>query len=93
MPHSIAVVIDEMRLREGRPEHKPLMDIYASLVVERDSQKGIIIGHRGERLKEVGRAARLQINELLGMPSHLALHVKVMQDWQRDAKHLNRLGF
>ena len=93
LPHAIAVVIDEMRLREGRPEHKPLMDIYASLVVERDSQKGIIIGHRGERLKEVGRAARLQINELLGMPSHLALHVKVMQDWQRDAKHLNRLGF
>lgn len=93
LPHSIAVVIDEMKLREGRPENRPLMDVFASIVVERDSQKGIIIGHRGERLKQVGRDARLQINELLGMPSHLALHVKVMQDWQRDAKHLNRLGF
>lgn len=93
LPHSIAVVIDEMRLREGRPDDKPLMEVFASLVVERDSQKGIIIGHKGERLKRVGRDARLQIRELIGMPCHLALHVKVMQDWQRDAKHLNRLGF
>lgn len=93
LPHSIAVVIDEMKLREGRPENKPLMDVFASIVVERDSQKGIIIGHRGERLRQVGSDARQQINALLGMPSHLALHVKVMQDWQRNAKHLNRLGF
>lgn len=93
LPHSIAVVIDEMRLREDRPADKPLMDIFASIVVERDSQKGIIIGHKGERLKQVGQDARLQINELLGMPTHLAIHVKVLQDWQRDAKHLNRLGF
>ena len=93
LPHSIAVVIDEMRLREGRPVDKPLMDVFASLIVERDSQKGIIIGHKGERLKQVGRDARLQVNQLLGMPCHLALHVKVMADWQRDAKYLNRLGF
>ena len=93
LPHSIAVEIDEMRLREGRPEDKPLMEIFASIIVERDSQKGIIIGHQGERLKQVGRDARLQVNDLLGMPSHLAIHVKVMQDWQRNAKHLNRLGF
>ncbi len=93
LPHSIAVVIDEMGLREGRPDNQPLMDIYASIVVERDSQKGIIIGHRGERLKQVGTDARLQIRALLGLPVHLMIHVKVMQDWQRDAKHLNRLGF
>ena len=93
LPHSIAVIVDEMALREGRPADKPLLDIFATIVVERDSQKGIIIGHQGERLREVGREARLQINELLGVPTHLALKVKVMRDWQRDAKQLNRLGF
>lgn len=93
LPHSIAVVIDEMGLREGRPEKKPLMDIYASIVVERDSQKGIMIGHKGARLREVGADARAQINALLGMPSYLSLKVKVMKDWQRDPKQLNRLGF
>ncbi|HOC14382.1 MAG TPA: KH domain-containing protein, partial [Propionicimonas sp.] len=76
-----------------RPADKPLLDIFATIVVERDSQKGIIIGHQGERLREVGRDARLQINKLLGTPTHLALKVKVMRDWQRDAKQLNRLGF
>lgn len=93
LPHSIAVVVDEMGPRAGRPEKKPLMDIYATIVVERDSQKGIIIGHQGERLRRVGSAAREQINRLLGMPSYLDLKVKVLKDWQRDAKHLNRLGF
>nr|NLI50071.1 GTPase Era [Propionibacterium sp.] len=93
LPHSIAVLVDEMGLREGRPAKKPLMDIYATIVVERDSQKGIIIGHRGERLRAVGSAAREQINALLGMPCYLDLKVKVLKDWQRDAKHLNRLGF
>ena len=93
LPHSIAVVIDEMKLRDDRPEDKPLMDVFASIVVERESQKGIIIGHRGERLKQVGQDARLQAKELLGMPVHLSLHVKVLSDWQRDPKHLNRLGF
>lgn len=93
LPHSIAVVVEEMGLREGRPADKPLMDIFASIVVERVSQKGIIIGHQGERLRQVGSDARAQINRLLGMPSHLDLKVKVLKDWQRDAKHLNRLGF
>ncbi|MBI4900297.1 MAG: GTPase Era [Actinobacteria bacterium] len=93
LPHSITVVIDEMRLREGRPADKPLMEIFASMIVERDSQKGILIGHQGSRLKEVGSAARTQIAELLGVPVHLALHIKVLKEWQRDAKHLNRLGF
>ncbi|HET7724280.1 MAG TPA: GTPase Era [Propionibacteriaceae bacterium] len=93
LPHSITVVIDEMRLREGRPADKPLMDVFASMVVERDSQKGILIGHKGSRLKEVGSAARAQISALLGVPVHLDLHIKVLKEWQRDAKHLNRLGF
>ena len=93
LPHSITVTIDEMGLREGRPEDRPLLDVYASLVVERDSQKGIVIGHKGQRLKEVGMAARAQIAALVGMPVHLDLRVKVLKDWQRDPKHLNRLGF
>ncbi|MDR1853121.1 MAG: GTPase Era [Propionibacteriaceae bacterium] len=93
LPHSITVVIDEMKDREGRPKNKPLLDIFASLVVERDSQKGIIIGHKGERLKEIGANAREQIKGLVGYPVYLSLHVKVMKDWQRDPKALNRLGF
>ncbi|MDR1791621.1 MAG: GTPase Era [Propionibacteriaceae bacterium] len=93
LPHSIAVQIDEMRPREGRPETKPLLDIFASIVLERDSQKGIIIGHKGERLKQIGSNARQQIQTLLGTPVHLALHVKIQKDWQRDPKALNKLGF
>lgn len=93
LPHSITVTVDEMALRPDRPENKPLMDIYASMVVERDSQKGIVIGHKGERLKAVGQAARLQIVKLIGMPVHLDLRVKVLKDWQRNPKYLNRLGF
>lgn len=93
LPHSIAVVIDEILPREGRPEDKPLLDVFATIVVERDSQKGIVIGHKGERLRDIGTKARLQINALLGTPVHLKLHVKVMREWQRDAKYLNRLGF
>jgi GTP-binding protein Era len=93
LPHSIAVTVDEMGLREGRPENKPLLDIFASLIVERDSQKGIVIGHRGERLREVGKAARQQISRLLGTPVYLDLRVKVLKEWQRDPRYLNRLGF
>lgn len=93
LPHSLTVVIEEMGERPGRPEGKPLFDIYASMIVERDSQKGIVIGHKGERLKEVGTKARLQIAELVGMPVNLDLRVKVMKDWQRNPKFLNRLGF
>ena len=93
LPHSIMVVVDEMGLREGRPADKPLLDIYASMIVERDSQKGIMIGHRGSRLREIGAAARHQIEALLGTPVYLDLRVKVLKEWQRDPKHLNRLGF
>ncbi len=93
LPHSIAVVVDEMRMREDRPEDQPLLDIHASLFVERDSQKGIVIGHRGQRLKDVGRRARTQIEALLGVPVYLDLRVKVAKEWQRDPKQLRRLGF
>jgi len=93
LPHSIAVVVEEMGLREDRPEDKPLMDVHASLYVERDSQKGIVIGHKGSRLKEVGKRARLQIADLLGVPVYLDLHVKIAKDWQRDPRQLRKLGF
>lgn len=93
LPHSITVTIDEMGMREGRPANRPLLDVYASMVVERDSQKGIVIGHKGQRLREVGTAARKQIAELVGTPVYLDLKVKVVKDWQRDPKQLNRLGF
>jgi GTP-binding protein Era len=93
LPHSIAVVVEEMGLREGRDEDKPLLDIHANLYVERSSQKGIVIGHRGSRLRAVGTAARKQIEALLGTPVYLDLHVKIAKDWQRDPKQLRRLGF
>ncbi|MDN5793474.1 MAG: GTPase Era [Brevibacterium aurantiacum] len=93
LPHSITVEVEEMGLRAGRPEGKPLLDVYASMIVERDSQKGIVIGHRGTRLREIGAAARRQIEILLGTPVYLDLKVKVLKEWQRNAKYLNRLGF
>jgi GTPase len=93
LPHSIAVVVEEMGLREGRSEDRPLLDVHANLFVERDSQKGIVIGHRGARLKAVGSAARTQIEAMLGTPVYLDLHVKIAKDWQRDPKQLRRLGF
>jgi len=93
LPHSITVTVDEMGLREGRPANQPLLDIYASMIVERDSQKGIVIGHHGSRLRQIGATARKQIEALLGTPVYLDLRVKVLKEWQRDAKYLNRLGF
>jgi len=93
LPHSIAVVVAEMGLRAGRPPEKPLLDIHANVYVERSSQKGIVIGHQGRRLKEVGTAARVQIEAMLGTPVYLDLHVKIAKDWQRDPKQLRRLGF
>jgi GTPase len=93
LPHSIAVVVEEMGLREGRPDDKPLLDIVANLYVERDSQKGIMIGHKGSRLRSVGTAARHQIEALLGTPVYLDLQVKIAKDWQRDPRQLRKLGF
>ena len=89
LPHSIAVTIDEMTERDD----KDLLDIYANIFVERDSQKGIIIGKGGERLQDVGTRARVEIERLLGRQVFLSLRVKVAKEWQRDAKQLGRLGF
>lgn len=93
LPHSIAVVVDEMAPREGRPEDRPLVDVHATIHVERDSQKAIIIGKGGSRLRQIGSQSREGIVRLLGTPIYLDLHVKVTKEWQRDAKKLNRLGF
>ncbi|EIE98409.1 GTPase Era [Saccharomonospora glauca] len=90
LPHSIAVTIEEMYPREGRDD---LVDVYAIVYVERPSQRGIVLGHRGSRLKEVGAKARKQIEALLGSKVYLNLHVKVAKDWQRDPKQLRKLGF
>jgi len=88
LPHSLAVTIDEMSTRDNG-----LVEIYANVWVERDSQKGIVIGHRGARLGEVGARARVGIEQLLGARVFLKLHVKVAKEWQRDPKQLGRLGF
>jgi len=90
LPHSLAVVIDEVAPREGRDD---LIDVHAILYVERDSQKGIVIGKGGARLREVGTAARTQIEKLLGTKVYLDLRVKIAKNWQRDPKQLGRLGF
>jgi len=89
LPHSIAITIDQMEERDD----KELLEIYANLFVERDSQKGIIIGHKGERLQDVGARARAEIEKLVGHQVFLSLRVKVAKEWQRDAKQLGRLGF
>jgi GTP-binding protein Era len=94
LPHSLAVVIDEVSEREGRTEEQgELIDVRAILYVERDSQKGIVIGKGGARLREVGTAARIQIEKLLGTKVYLELRVKIAKNWQRDPKQLGRLGF
>jgi GTP-binding protein Era len=90
LPHSLAVVVEEMNPREGRTD---LLEVYANLYVERDSQKAIVIGRGGQRLKEVGSRARAHIEALLGTSVYLDLHVKLAKDWQRDPKQLRRLGF
>jgi GTPase len=93
LPHSIAVVVEEMLPREGRPQDKPLLDVHANIYIERPSQKGIVIGPKGARLKDVGTKSRRHIEALLGTPVFLDLHVKVAKDWQRDPKQLRKLGF
>ncbi|MBX9921545.1 GTPase Era [Mycolicibacterium frederiksbergense] len=90
LPHSLAVVIDEVTPREGRDD---LIDVHAIVYVERDSQKGIVIGKGGARLREVGTAARTQIEKLLGTKVYLQLQVKIAKNWQRDPKQLRKLGF
>jgi GTP-binding protein Era len=89
LPHSIAVTVDEMQPRAD----KDLLDVHATIHVERESQKGIVIGKAGTRLKAVGATARKEIEALLGTHVYLDLHVRVAKDWQRDPKQLRRLGF
>jgi GTPase len=86
VPHSIAVVIEELDREDD------LTRVYATIVVERDSQKGILIGRGGEMLRAIGTAARAEIEPLLGTRVYLDLRVKVLKEWQRDPKALNRLG-
>lgn len=95
LPHSIAVIVEEMeeRPQEADDPRRPLLIIRAQLYVERDSQKGIIIGKGGERLKAVGAEAREGIERLLGRKVYLDLHVKIAKEWQRDPKQLGRMGF
>ncbi|MBF6212114.1 GTPase Era [Nocardia puris] len=90
LPHSLAVVIEEVLEREENPD---MLDVHALLYVERPSQKAIVIGKGGARLKEVGTNARKQIEHILGVRIYLHLHVKVAKDWQRDPKQLGKLGF
>jgi GTP-binding protein Era len=92
LPHSLAVAVEEMVEREGR-NGKRTLAVHVNLYVERDSQKAIIIGRGGSRLRDVGTRARREIEELLGRSVCLDLHVKVAKDWQRDPKQLGRLGF
>lgn len=90
LPHSLAVVIEEVLPYEGRED---MLDVHALLYVERPSQKAIVIGKGGSRLKEVGTNARKQIEHILGTRIYLNLHVKIAKDWQRDPKQLGKLGF
>jgi GTP-binding protein Era len=90
LPHSIAVVVEEMGPRAGRDD---LIDVHAFMYVERPSQKSIVIGAKGARLKQVGTRARQQIEALLGTKVYLDLRIKVAKNWQRDPKQLRRLGF
>jgi GTP-binding protein Era len=87
VPHSIAVMVEELEEGEG------LTKVHASLIVERDSQKGIVIGKGGETLKTIGTGAREEMELVLGRKVFLDLRVKVLKEWQRDPKALQRLGF
>ena len=93
LPHSIAVVVEEMLPRVDRPEGDPLIDIFATLYVERESQKAIVIGRGAERLRAVGTRARQEISRLLGTKVFLDLRVKVAKDWQQNPKEMRKLGF
>jgi len=89
LPHSVMVTIDEMSERDGGK----IFDINATLHVERDSQKGIVIGPQGSKLKAIGTLARKSIENLVGMQVFLQIHVKVSKEWQKDPKLLAKLGF
>ena len=89
IPHSLAVLIDKMQQRENQD----IIDVMATIIVERDSQKGIVIGKQGKMLKEIGQRARVDIENLLGSKVFLELWVKVQKDWRNKALHLRDFGF
>jgi GTPase len=89
IPHSVAVVIEEMKVRE----EKNVVFVNATIIVERSSQKGIIIGKQGKMLKEIGKRARADIETLLGSKVFLELYVKVQTDWRNRQKQLAEFGF
>ncbi len=93
LPHSIAVLVEEMLPAPDRPADKPLLRIFADIYVERQSQKAIVIGLGGARLRDIGTRSRAGIESLLGTKVYLDLHVRVAKEWQRDPKQLRRLGF
>ena len=95
LPHSLAVQVEEIieRPRREGDDRPPMLDIHVNVYVERDSQKAIIIGRKGSRLKQIGTQARAHIEELLGTRVYLDLHVRTAKDWQSDPKMLGRLGF
>lgn len=95
LPHSLAVQVEEIieRPRREGDTRPPLVDVHVNVYVERDSQKAIIIGKKGARLKDIGTRSRAQIEELLGCRVYLDLHVRTAKDWQSDPKMLGRLGF
>ena len=92
LPHSITVTIDEISEREEQGS-RPFYDIHATIHVERDSQRGILLGHQGERLKDIGIRARADVERILTARVFLGLHIKVSKEWQRDPKLLEKLGF
>ena len=92
LPHSITVTIDEMSERDEKGT-RPFYDIHATIHIERDSQRGILLGHQGERLKDIGTRARADIERILEARVFLGLHIKVSKEWQRNPKLLERLGF
>ena len=89
LPHSVMVIIEEM----GERDNGKIFDISATLHVERDSQKGIIIGPQGTKLKAIGSTARKSIENIVGLQVFLQIHVKVSKEWQKDPKLLAKLGF
>jgi len=92
LPHSIMVTIDEFGEREEKGS-RPFYDVHATIHVERDTQRAILLGHQGTRLKEIGIRARADIERALAAKIFLGLHIKVSKEWQRDPKLLERLGF
>lgn len=88
VPHSIAVEVEEMKTREDGTTY-----IRATIFVERDSQKGIIIGNKGAMLKQLGAQSRLDIQRLLGTKVYLDLWVKVKKDWRNKSGMLSELGY